>query len=183
VNSASPRAKFEAGLVAILPCLHRFARSLGCDRADAEDLVQQTLVAALAEWEACPAGTAFADWMCAIEREAFRSEARRLREHQELLEIVAAAGPSTPILIHGATSADALAAVRTLPAAMMRAVLLALFEGRSYCEIAALERTATGTIKSRVSRSRTVVRELLTTGDPPSAACPARRAYRPRKEG
>jgi RNA polymerase sigma-70 factor (ECF subfamily) len=172
VSPACSRAQFDAELVAALPRLRRLARSLGCGRADAEDLVQQTVLTALAEWQACPSIDGFGDWIGSVEREAFSAETRRVRERERLRDALAIAAAGAPVLIHGTTPAEALAAVLTLPAAMMRAVLFALLDGRRYWEIAMLERTATGTIKSRVSRSRAVVRSLLAPDDGPAVVSP-----------
>ena len=70
-------------LVELIPRLRRYARALVGDRATADDLVQETLLRALANINSFEPGTNMSAWLFTILRNLFRSEYRKRRREVE----------------------------------------------------------------------------------------------------
>lgn len=153
--------EFEAGIVALLPRLRRYARSLSADRDDADDLLQQCLENALARrptWR----GENLAAWLMAIMTNLSRNRHRSRRRagaagpSEDETELPAAAGEQDPL------ERDRLAAAIDRLDPDQRAVLmLVVVEGYTYAEVAAMLEIPLGTVMSRLSRARRGVAERL----------------------
>lgn len=148
---------FRADLIGLLPELRAFARFLARDLAEADDLVQETTLRALAAWQQFQPGTNLRAWLFAIQRNLFRQGLRRRRPDGE-----PAAERGTP---PGQDAHMAMGeldrALRRLPPAQREAILLVGAQGFSYEEAAAICDTAVGTMKARVSRARTALAQML----------------------
>jgi RNA polymerase sigma-70 factor (ECF subfamily) len=161
-------AQFRAEILACLPRVRAFARSLGRNSAEADDLVQATVVRALAAQNRFEPGTNLMGWLYTILRNVHTSElrARSVRVHQHL--------DSTPdhLLQRPATQLDAIEhrelrnALRTVPLKQREALILVVMVGCSYEEAAAICRCEVGTIKSRVNRAKTRIAQALGRGEP-----------------
>src|ERR1022692_3428232 len=122
-----------------VPSLRAFAISL-CGNVDrADDLVQETLLRALANIDSFQPGTNMAAWLFTILRNHFRSEYRKRRREVEDGE---------------GRYAETLKTQR-------EALVLVGASGFSYEEAAHICECAVGTIKSRVNRARTRLAELM----------------------
>lgn len=161
-RTASDKADFKRELAAVVPHLRAFARGL-CGRADmADDLVQEALLKAWAAQERFEPGTSMRAWTFVILRNAYLTDMRRNRFRGEYDEnvaeriLTAPAGQEEPIHL-----ADLHRALLTLPPERREALLLVGAGGFSYEEAASICGCAVGTIKSRVSRARTRLAELL----------------------
>jgi RNA polymerase sigma-70 factor (ECF subfamily) len=135
-----------------------FLRRLMGNAADADDIAQETFLAA---WEGAGSfkgGSSVRSWLCAIawrkarsaQRSWFRRRAREAGSQEE---------PEAP------ASADDRLAVRqalmTLPLEQRAAVALCLAEGFSHAEAAEALGAPLGTVKSHVARGRVRLLDVL----------------------
>jgi len=152
---------FDLDLTASLARLRIYALSLTRNGDSADDLVQQTVLKALSGRESFQPGTNFAGWIFRIQRNEFISELRRNRPtvhiHGEIADSLSVPARQE----EGIVVRELLGAFRQLPRASREALLLSHLEGRSYQEIADRAGIAEGTVKSRISRGRATLTELL----------------------
>lgn len=146
----------------VVPHLRAFARGL-CGRADfADDLVQETLLRAWQARERFQPGTSMKSWTFVILRNAFLSEARRSRFHGDYDPDAAERLLSRPAdQEDGIHMGDLKSAMMRLSLERREALLLVGAGGLSYEEAAEIAQCAVGTMKSRVSRARRNLEELL----------------------
>ncbi|MER2534969.1 MAG: sigma-70 family RNA polymerase sigma factor [Rhizobiaceae bacterium] len=153
---------FRADLLATIPSLRAFAVSLAQNSDKADDLVQETLVKAWDKHESFQPGTNLKAWLFTILRNEFYSQMRkRGREVQDSDGIMTsrlAVHPSQ----HGQVDLrDFRAALEQLPEDQREAIILIGASGFSYEEAAEICNCAVGTIKSRVSRARSKLQDIL----------------------
>src|SRR6186713_3069510 len=151
----------EAVLAAV-PSLRAFAISL-CGNVDrADDLVQETLLRALANINSFQPGTNMSAWLFTILRNHFRSEYRkRRREVEDGDGSYAETLKSHPEQYGRVEFEEFRTALAKLPPDQREALVLVGASGFSYEEAAAICECAVGTIKSRVNRARTRLADLL----------------------
>src|SRR5436309_2999431 len=151
----------EAMLSAV-PSLRAFAISLSGNVDRADDLVQETLLRAMANIDSFQPGTNMSAWLFTILRNLFRSEYRkRRREVEDTDGSYAETLKSHPEQHSRVEFEEFRAALAKLPPDQREALLLVGASGFSYEEAAAICECAVGTIKSRVNRARTRLAELL----------------------
>jgi len=149
-------------VLATVPSLRAFAISLcgNIDRAD--DLVQETLLRALAHIDSFEPGTNMPAWLFTILRNLFRSEYRkRRREVEDADGSYAESLKSHPEQHSRVEFQEFREALGKLPSDQREALILVGASGFSYEEAASICECAVGTIKSRVNRARTRLAELL----------------------
>ena len=154
---------FELDLTDNLTRLRVYALSLTRNGDRADDLVQQTVLKALAGRESFRPGTNFAGWLFRIQRNEFISELRRTRLIVDVFDEVAATLSVAPRQESGLILREFLGAFRQLPRGTRQALLLAQLEGLSHQQIADHFGIAQGTVKSRISRGRASLARLLNT--------------------
>jgi RNA polymerase sigma-70 factor, ECF subfamily len=149
-----------------LPSLRAFAISLCGRREHADDLVQETLVRAMAAIDDFERGTNMRAWLFTILRNLFHAIARRGRREVEDPDgsYVDSLG-SPPEQGARLDLQDLGLALARLPPEQREAVLLVGAQGVSYEEAARITGCALGTIKSRVSRARATLAGLLSIDD------------------
>jgi RNA polymerase sigma-70 factor (ECF subfamily) len=145
--------------------LLRVARSLTGHDADAEDLVQDTLLRAYRAIDRFD-GRHPRAWLLTILRNTHINRLRRRRPEVlsdgEALDRAAPSGESTEEQVLAATFDAAVeVAFRTLPERFRRAVELVDLDGLSYQEAASVLAVPVGTIMSRLHRGRTRIRAQL----------------------
>jgi RNA polymerase sigma-70 factor, ECF subfamily len=149
-------------MLAAVPSLRAFAISLSGNVDRADDLVQETLLRALAHIDSFEPGTNMSAWLFTILRNLFRSEYRKRRREVEDGEGKFAdtlkSQPEQPSHIEFQEFRTALA---KLPTDQREALILVGASGFSYDEAAGICGCAVGTIKSRVNRARTHLARLL----------------------
>ena len=156
----------RAAMLAALPSLRAFALSLTNAREIADDLVQDTLVRALAKIDQFEPGTNMGAWLFTILRNGFYSQHRKKRREVEDPDGSYAGRLWAPPEQHAKCDVqDMLRALGKLPADQREALLLIVAEGLSYEEAAQVCGVLVGTIKSRVSRGRVRLAELLAIRD------------------
>jgi RNA polymerase sigma-70 factor, ECF subfamily len=146
-------------VLATVPSLRAFAISLcgNIDRAD--DLVQETLLRALAHIDSFQPGTNMPAWLL---RNLFRSEYRkRRREVEDADGRYAESLKSHPEQTGRVEFSEFRAALAKLPSDQREALILVGASGFSYEDAANICGCAVGTIKSRVNRARTRLADLL----------------------
>ena len=153
---------FKTGLLSAVPSLRAFAVSLSQNSDRADDLVQEPLVKAWDKQSSFQPGTNLKAWLFTILRNEFYSQMRkRGREVQDsdgAMTARLAVHPSQ----HGSMDLeDFRNALERLPEDQREAIILIGASGFSYEEAAEICECAVGTIKSRVSRARTRLQELL----------------------
>ncbi|MCC6205676.1 MAG: RNA polymerase sigma factor [Hyphomicrobiales bacterium] len=153
---------FKADLLAAIPSLRAFAVSLSQNADKADDLVQETLVKAWDKHESFQMGTNLKAWLFTILRNEFYSQMRkRGREVQDTDGAMTARLAVHPSQQGKLDLQDFRAALEQLPEDQREAIILIGASGFSYEEAALICGCAVGTIKSRVSRARTRLQDIL----------------------
>src|SRR6187455_282628 len=157
-----PEPAIRDALLAAVPSLRAFAISLSGQVDRADDLVQDTLLRALAHIDRFERGTNLNAWLFTILRNLFHSEYRKRRREVEDPD----GSYAGRLRVHPEQGArldfeDFRTALAKLPHDQREALLLVGASGFSYEEAAAICGCAVGTIKSRVNRARTRLAELL----------------------
>jgi RNA polymerase sigma-70 factor (ECF subfamily) len=149
-------------MLAAVPSLRAFGISL-CGNVDrADDLVQETLLRALANIDSFQPGTNMSAWLFTILRNLFRSEYRkRRREVEDADGSYADTLKSQPEQSSRVEFEEFRTALNKLPDDQREALILVGASGFSYEEAAEICGCAVGTIKSRVNRARTRLSHLL----------------------
>jgi RNA polymerase sigma-70 factor (ECF subfamily) len=165
------RASFEREALPHLDTLYRVALRLAGNAADAEDLVQETMLRAYRSWDRFTLGTNAKGWLLTILRHLFINEYRRKRRHPESVDL----DTIEPFAVfedvqerdpQGAffdriVDDEVLRAVDQLPEAFREAVMLSDVEGLSYEEVAKVLGVPVGTVKSRLYRGRRLLQAKL----------------------
>jgi RNA polymerase sigma-70 factor, ECF subfamily len=160
--NAAASIEFRKDLLAVIPNLRAFGMSLigSADRAD--DLVQETLMKAWAKQSSFEQGTNLKAWLFTILRNEFYTQMRKKgREVSDSDGIHAAKLAGHPEQMGHLDFEDFRKALELLPADQKEAIVLVGGSGFSYEEAAEICDCAIGTIKSRVSRARTRLAELM----------------------
>jgi RNA polymerase sigma-70 factor (ECF subfamily) len=168
-----------------LPRLRRYARALMKDPDRADDLVQETVVRALSKAHLWKPDTDLRAWLFTLMHNqyvnAIRSAVRR-GSHSSLdaaLEIGRPGNQTEHLELR-----DFRAALDRLPAEQREVVLLIGLEGLKYEEVAEITGVPVGTVRSRLSRARETLREMMDAPDrggrvrTPAEADAGRRAAR-----
>jgi RNA polymerase sigma-70 factor (ECF subfamily) len=170
------RTRFESDVIPKLEPLYRHAMRLTRNHADAEDLLQDTMMKAYSAFRSFKQDTNVQGWLSRIMTNTYINGYRKQRRRpvhylpgnftEELQST--ALHPSTA----GTQSAEQQAldklgdtviaeAMRALPDQFRLAVYYADIEGFSTKEIADLMQTPVGTVTSRVYRGRRLLRHIL----------------------
>jgi RNA polymerase sigma-70 factor (TIGR02947 family) len=169
-------AQFEGAVIPLLRPLYRQALRMTSNRADAEDLLQETVLNAYAGLQASEPGTNLNAWLRRIMTNTYISSYRKQKRCPAPHPIgditdrqLVASAPHAP---GGLRSAEDQA-LEVLPDPYLKAAMMALPEqfriavyfadiaGYSYKEIAAMTDTRQGTVSSRLNRGRKQLRDLL----------------------
>lgn len=160
----------ESRLIAVVPHLRAFARSLCGDATAADDLVQDALLMAWSKRDTLHDIEKLRPWIFTIIRNVFLASKRRKSFAYEDVETVHAEELCTmPPQLPSAELADVERALGALPFEEREALALVCIEQLSYHEAAVVCGCPTGTMKSRVNRGR---RNLLRELGEPECAVP-----------
>jgi RNA polymerase sigma-70 factor, ECF subfamily len=158
---------FEQLAMPLFDQLYNLAHWLTGDRADAEDLVQETYAKSLKGFRSFQQGTNLRAWMYRILRNTFHTSRTGLAaQNTSSIEEEEAQGKSvtthtiTPelLLLQQEGQQTVLDALAALPVAYREIILLSEVEEFSYREIAQILDVPIGTVMSRLSRARTALR-------------------------
>ena len=158
------RSEFDADAMPHMNDLYRTAMRMTGDPARAEDAVQETFLQAWKSFERFESGTNCRAWLFKILFHCVNHQRRKwfrfpqLGEREEFLEANLSSPEPVP---SGLTDAEILAALDRIPTDFKAAVLLVDVEDFAYKDAAAILGAPIGTVMSRLSRGRKLLREQL----------------------
>ena len=166
---------FELLAMPLFDQLYNFAHWLTGDRTDAEDLVQETYAKALKNFNMFQEGTNLRAWMYRILRNTFLSSRTGLdAKNTDALDDDAEIAASTPtpesLLMQMENSQAVMDALASLPIGYREMILLVDVEELSYKDAAQVLNVPIGTVMSRLSRARNLLRQALTAKPPERAS-------------
>ena len=162
----------------LLPSLYNVAFWLSRNRAESDDLVQETFLKALRGFESFEAGTNFKAWIFRILRNTYLTSrsglaAMRTVALEDELGMNGELSPypegaidrQTPEmnLIQTADHIALQSAMEQLPPFLLEVILLCDVEEMKYKEIAMVLGIPIGTVMSRIARARAALRRTLET--------------------
>jgi RNA polymerase sigma-70 factor, ECF subfamily len=161
-SAAAPTLAFRDRLLTEVSGLRAFSVSLCGSFHQADDLVQDVLLKAWGHSESFREGTNMRAWLFTIARNTYYSLYRkRGREVQDVDGIYTSNLAVAPSQDGVMDLADFRLALAKLPDEQREVLILVGASGLSYEQAAEVCGVAVGTIKSRVSRARTRLGELL----------------------
>ncbi len=153
---------FEQELLSLLPRLRAYARSMARNQHDADDLVQDTVLRALAARERFEAGTNMRAWLFTILRNRFYNKfALNGRQTLPLEDAPIEALITQPAHEWAFRQSELKLALAKLHHLHREALLLSVGAELSYAEIGQVIGCPVGTVKSRVFRARKELAALL----------------------
>jgi len=162
-------AEIRHEMVALLPRLRAFGRSLTRNSADADDLVQLTCEKALGALSSFTPGTRLDSWLFRIMRNLWIDQHRKARS---TVTVDDAAIAETLVGDDGRTITEARMelgavgdAMADLPEEQRTVLMLVCVEGMRYREVAEMLEVPIGTVMSRLARARSAIAAAL-EGDP-----------------
>ena len=165
-NYDTATATWRDDVVALIPALRAFAWSLSHNSADADDLVQDTLIKAWTHRAKFEPGTNLRAWLFTILRNTYYTAVVRRRRE------VSDENGKHAATLSAAPTQDWSVAMRSLQAALLRlpdehreALILVGAVGLTYEEAAEICGCALGTIKSRVNRARARLLKIMDAED------------------
>jgi RNA polymerase sigma-70 factor, ECF subfamily len=200
---AAARREFEATALPLINNLYGAAMRLTRDPAEAEDLVQDSMVRAFRFWSTFQQGTNIKAWMFTILRNTFingyHRRGRKRDFQNDVSSQMSSLGPTVAVanstsqppgpeeaVSSEITQMRIREALDSLPPDYRLAVTLADLEGLSYKEIAEIMECPIGTVMSRIYRGRKILHKLLyehareigvvAEGDPPAGERESTRA-------
>jgi len=154
---------FTELLEAEIPKLRRYARALTRDPMRADDLVQNSLLRAIAKQHLWQPGTDLRAWLFTILHHQnvndVRSASRRgdgVAVEKVAPTLAAVSDPTAALQIR-----DLERAMAALPEGQRQVILLVGLEGMRYEEVATILGIPIGTVRSRLSRGRETLRSLM----------------------
>ena len=170
----------STGFVRLIPALRRYALQLTGSRTNAEDLLQDTLVRMWRYRGSYEGSLQLKTWIMKIMRNEFlRQKAKRLLPIQYIPGDLEDLGAGEPDQERRLISAQSLHALDDLTPGNREAVLLTAY-GFSCDEVSRFLGCSAGTVKSRVSRARQLMRRGTSVNGPPRRApLPAARRRQP----
>lgn len=160
---------FTEDVVALIPALRGYAWVLTKRQEDVDDLVQDTLVKAIANIHRFQMGTNLRAWLMTIMRNTFFNRIQRAsRERTGAADCVSHSLSVSPTQEWALRGKETIAAIMDLPTHYREVLILVVMLGESYETTAEICGIAIGTVKSRVARARGMVIKRL-QGERPAA--------------
>ena len=165
MHAADAERLFEAEALPHLNTLYRTALRLTTSRAEAEDLVQDVYAQAWRSFASYTPGTNCRAWLFKILLNKLEHQRRRryalLKRTADADELTLERVAYVPPVEHELKDEEILAALDQVPPRFREVVLLADVEEFSYREIAEVLGVPAGTVMSRLSRGRKLLRAML----------------------
>jgi len=156
---------------------YTMALQLTRNPSDAEDLVQDTFVKAWRGFDSYIPGRPFLNWLLRIMQRAYLDSRRRenpIRKAESLNSMISPSdgevqelpiadkGPNPDEeILYGEVRDHLYAALDQLPEVYRSAIQMCDIEGLSYNEIADIQDTTIGTVRSRIHRGRRLLRDII----------------------
>lgn len=161
---------------------YTMALQLTRNPTDAEDLMQDTYLKAWKGFDSYIPGRPFLNWLLRIMQRAYLDSRRRdnpIRKAEslnsmispsdgEVQELPIADDAPTPDqeVLHDEFKSELHKALGELPDVYRQAIEMCDLEGMSYSDIADVQRTTIGTVRSRIHRGRRLLRDLILKNNP-----------------
>jgi RNA polymerase sigma-70 factor, ECF subfamily len=156
---------FEREMLQWFDDVDRFAYSLTRNRADADDLLQETYLRAYRSRHTYRLGTNALCWLFTI---CLHRHIRTVAQAKRYVEFRDSDVASTPSVEDGSAQRELIdtvvEAIQRLPEPFREAIMLVGVEDRTYASAAAICRVPIGTIRSRLSRARRLIRDMMSVG-------------------
>jgi len=175
--SVDDKKRFQADALPLLDSLYAGALRMTRNPADAEDLVQETMMRAYRSFERFEEGTNLKAWLFRIMTNAYINTYRKKQrepqkvsadelEEFDLYRELKEHDPqwdATPenIVLSNLVDSDIIDAIDDLPEQFRLAVVLSDVEGFSYAEMAEIMDVPLGTVMSRLHRGRKALQKRL----------------------
>jgi len=170
-------AKFESMTSDSRRRAYSMALQLTRNPSDAEDLLQDTFVKAWRGFDSYEPGRPFLNWLLRIMQRAYLDSRRRenpIRKAESLnsmispndgevqeLPIPSSEAQPDDLVIQEEFKKAVQAALKELPEVYRTALELCDLQDMSYIEIADLQKTTVGTVRSRIHRGRRLLRDII----------------------
>lgn len=151
--------EFESAALPHAAALLRYALHLDSNKAQAEDLVQETLLSAWRNFHQFQPGTNCKAWLFRILKNLHFKQVRRNKQRPEVP--VEEQGPGLAVPEKISATQEMQEAFARLTPEHKEVLQLAVVEGFGIREIAGLLQVPQGTIMSRLSRARASLRAIL----------------------
>lgn len=164
MSTAHKRAnEFERLALPHLRSLMGMARRLTDSSADAEDLVQDTYLRAWRSFHRFRSGSNCKAWLFRILLNTSHRRHRRIADRQRTVSLDEAEAPASGMEepLQACSAREILAAIEKMPAEHRIVLVLAVVEGFTCQEIAAIQNWPPGTVMSRLHRARLNLRRRL----------------------
>jgi RNA polymerase sigma-70 factor, ECF subfamily len=158
--------------------LYSYALVLTRNHADAEDLVQETYVRAMGRLSCLRAGSNLKGWLVTILRNVWLNQLKQRQSNAHFVGLDDSEGVADSIAdlsknayeicVSKRETSQIRSAIQNLPLESQEIILLREYEELSYREIASVLDCPVGTVMSRLARSRTRLRALLSKALQPS---------------
>lgn len=158
---------FEGEVLPHADRLFRLAMWFERNRADAEDIVQDTMMRALKSFHRYQPGTNCRAWLITILRRVVMNRRRASGRSIVVSDVddrLAHTVPFVPPVAQELTDESVLATLRRLPPAFQEVIILCDVEDLSYKEAADALAIPIGTVMSRLHRGRAQLRTELASG-------------------
>jgi RNA polymerase sigma-70 factor (ECF subfamily) len=155
-----------------IPRMRRYARSLTGTQDEADDLVQETLTRALAKIALWTPGTNMRAWLFTIMHNMHISNKRRQQRRPQASWDISPENPGPPQVgnqLDTLSMAEVQNAFEQLSEDHREVLYLIVIEGMSYEQAAEVLDCAIGTVRSRLSRARESLRQVLESGSATAA--------------
>jgi RNA polymerase sigma-70 factor (ECF subfamily) len=150
--------------------LYSYALVLIRNRAEAEDLVQETYVRAMLAMGRLRADSNMKGWLFTILRNVWLNQLRKLRNGPQMVDIevdgvvngvVEPSRGAHDLYVSNVEAEQVRAVIQELPLKFREIILLREYEDLSYLEIAKILNCPVGTVMSRLRRARAKLSALL----------------------
>ena len=175
--SASEQERFKQEAIPLLDSLYGAALRMTRNPADAEDLVQDTMMRAYRSFSSFEPGTNIKAWLFRILTNAYINTYRKKQREKEKVSVDElgdfdlyqeikqhdpqfSQSAETQVL-DSLLDSDIIKALDDLPEQFRLAVILSDLEGFSYAEMADIMRVPLGTVMSRLHRGRKALQKRL----------------------
>lgn len=144
-----------------IPRLRRYARALMRDKDRADDLVQDSILHGLEKLHLYQRGTNLRAWLFTIMHNRYVNSVRRSARRGQAIDVekVQLATPASQVSTLELRDLDR--AIASLPEDQRTILLLIGLEGMKYEEVALVCNVPVGTVRSRMSRARQALRQML----------------------
>jgi RNA polymerase sigma-70 factor (ECF subfamily) len=171
LGSREGHPQFAIDLCEYLDGLYSYALVLSRNRAEAEDLVQETCLHAIRAMESLRVSSSAKSWLFTILRNIWFNQLRQRRTAPEMVELdLDGTGPNQAAdtakdphatYLSNIEQEQVRTAIHQLSDDSREIIILREYEGLSYQEIATVLECPLGTVMSRLARARRKLRDLL----------------------